>query len=334
MSGPLRLMLCLLLAMGACGASKAAEPQQASKLAPTVPYLELWTFVYGKDATLPKVLYLPSVPEEGEEGGGSAEPPSWLTSAAMGFKEGRSYTAKFAVVAAGDSARVAKRFGIEAEELPVLLGCRVADGGSGGVAQRLPKSDLRAGGGTTVRAVKDFVKDLVAGNEAEEALALPSFPEPTRPRKQATASLDEFTHESLPLSCYAGSRPLCVLAVLDQAAGNGCPQAMSEVARKFRNDKSVGFGCVGAARQHDFLKAYGLSAADLPALVAVKGGKRPRAATMPPAGGAALEASAMSAFVESVIDGRTTFSRLADGLPELEAPYLLDADDAAPKDEV
>ena len=107
-----------------------------------------------------------------------------------------------------------------------------------------------------------------------------------------------------------------------------------QLARKFRNDKSVGFGCVGAARQHDFLRAYGLTAAELPALVAVKGGKRPRAATMPRAGGAALEASAMSAFVESVIDGRTTFSRLADGLPELEAPYLLDADDAAPKDEV
>ena len=236
MSGPLRL----LVAMSACGASKPAEPQRASTLAPTLAYLELWTFIYGKDATLPKVLYLPRAPEEGEEaGGGSAEPPSWLTSAAMAFKDGRSYTAKFAVVAADDSARVAKRFGIEADELPVLLGCRVADGGSGGVAHRMPKSDLRAGGGTTVRAVKEFVKDLAAGDEAEEngsgALALPSFPEPTRPRKQATASLDEFTHESLPLSCYAGPRPLCVLAVLDQAAGNGCPEAMSEVGTMRQN---------------------------------------------------------------------------------------------------
>ena len=86
-------------------------------------------------------------------------------------------------------------------------------------------------------------------------------PEPTRPRKQASASLDEFTHETIGLKCFNGNRPVCVLAVLPQKAGLGCPSQLGELARRFRNDQTFAFGCVGAARQDDFLRGLGLELA-------------------------------------------------------------------------
>ena len=306
-------------AKGATPAPSKADPP--SKLAPPVGYLEIWAFLHGKDPTLPKVLYVPKVPEDGEEA--SAAPPSWLTSVAMAYKDGRKYTAKFAVVTPTDAVKVAKRFGLDGDQLPLLVA--LAPGGA--VAHRLPNSELRLGGGTTVRAVKTLVASMIAdelSDEAEGGIAMPSFPEPTRPRKQASASLEEFTHESLPLNCYAGERPLCVLAVIDQPSGQGCPDAMAELSKRFRNDKTIAFGCVGAARQDAFLSGMALAKADLPALVAVKGGKRPRAARM--AGTIADDVTPLAAFVDALLGGGATFSRLADGLPELEAPYLLDSD--------
>ena len=145
--------------------------------------------------------------------------------------------------------------------------------------------------------------------------------------------LEEFTHESLPLNCYANAkRPLCVLAVLNQPSGQGCPRVLDELSRAFRNDKTIAFGCVGAARQDAFLAGFSLTPSDLPALLAVKGGRRPRAARM--AGAIADDVAPLSTFVDSIVGGGATFSKLADGLPELEAPYLLDPEDPADKDEM
>jgi hypothetical protein len=363
--------------------------------------------VFASLGSLPKVLYVPSAAEEGDDAKAAKEPPSWLTTAAMGFKEGRSYSAKFAFVPPKDALRVAQRFGLASDALPALLGCRVAEGGTGGTAHLLKAEEHRVGGGAAVRAVKSFVKELVAESvDAESALPLPSFPEPTRPRKQASASLEEFTHESLPvrqrdaarspipsahrpsaphghtsrsrlacarrrvcvgqISCYDGPRPLCVLAIVNELAGTGCPESVAEVrtelservvrhtplcaptalacarasghvravcrvsclpraqlARRFRNDKTIAFGCVGAAKQTEFLSGFGMSSSELPALVAVKGGRRPRAARME--GG--LDVAPMAAFVDGLLGGGGTFKRLSDGLPALEPPYLLDKDE-------
>ena len=44
-------------------------------------------------------------------------------------------------------------------------------------------------------------------------------------------------------------------------------------------------------------------------------------------GTAVDEVGKMASFVDSLLGGGTSFSRLADGLPELEPPYLLDKDE-------
>lgn len=274
---------------------------------------------------LPKVLLLPAADGEDEE----AEAPSWFTSAAMAFKDGRTKTVSFAYVPPKDVSKVALRFGGGITEYPALVGVSIEDG----------KAWLFSGGalgkGTAaLKAAKEFATELKGGQLSDDSsMGLPAFPEPTRPRKQATASLEEFTHETLPLACYgkgAAGRPLCVLAVMDQKQGGGCADSMAELARMYRNDKTVAFGCVGAALQADFLSGLGLASTDLPALLAIKGaGKRPRAARM---SGTPDDVTAMAAFVDGVLGGSATFKKLSDGLPELEPPYLLNAEE--PKDEV
>jgi len=151
-------------------------------------------------------------------------------------------------------------------------------------------------------------------------------------------TLDEFTHESLPLLCYGvKAKPLCVMALLLQPSGQGCPAEIGALARRHRNDP-VSFGCVGAKGQADFLAAFGLEQASLPALVAVKPGRRARFTALQGGGGAGegggegrLEASAMGAFVDAILGGSASFQRLPE-LPELEPPYLLGGEGG--KDEI
>lgn len=330
------IVLCVLAssALAADDAPQAkkedASPKKPSTLAPTIGYLEAHTFFHTGD--MPKVLLLPSsssTSSDGDDAEGAAgaadaadEPPSWLTSAAMAFKEGRVKKASAAIAPLGDLSKFAQRFAIDQESLPALMGV------AGGKVWRL-EARLARGGSAALKASKDFINDLVAGNLADEdAAALPSFPEPTRPRKKADAMLEEFTHESLPLNCYnSASRPLCIVALYNQQAGTGCPKPMAKLSRAFRNDKTIGFGCIGAAKQTEFLGSLGISSADeLPALLAVKGGRRPRAARMQ---GGSLDdpLGTMSSFVDSVIGGGASFTKLADGLPDLEPPYLLEKDE-------
>eukprot|EP00965_Chrysotila_dentata_P242941 6205143-Pleurochrysis_carterae.AAC.1 len=82
------------------------------------------------------------------------------------------------------------------------------------------------------------------------------------------------------------------------------------------------FGWVRASRQTDFLAAFSLKAAQLPLLVAVRAGKRSRFALLK----GPFDADRMIGFVERILGGDMTFSRLQQ-LPDLEPPALLDSDD-------
>jgi hypothetical protein len=299
----------------------AAKKSPPSKLAPPVSYLDMHTFLHGDQ--VPKVLYLAADTDD------ISEAPSWVSSAAMAYKDGKTKTVAFAFVLPKDSAKVAKRFSLPADELPALIGCDVASGRSWVHA----KGAATIGKGTAaLKMAKSFalsLRDKKLADDAEGGLALPSFPEPTRPRKKADASLEEFTHETLPLKCYANAaRPLCVLAVFDQPAGAGCGDTMNKLAQKFRNDKTINFGCVGAKKQTEFLAGLGLAADALPALLAIKGGggKRPRTARF--AGELGDDVGPPADFVDSVVGGGASFSKVQGGsLPDLEPDYLLDKDE-------
>lgn len=315
------VLMAMAGAKGEGADEKAEAPKKPSKLAPAVGYLDMHNFLHGDKA--PKIILLPADTEQ------MSEAPSWFSSAAMAFKDGKVKSVSFGYVTTKDSAKAAMRFGIAAEDLPVFIGCNVESGrawihkqGAAAIGKGTPALKM-------AKAFATLLRNGKLAEDAEGGLALPSFPEPTRPRKKADASIEEFTHETLPLKCYANAaRPLCVLAVFDQDAGAGCGELMPKLAHKFRNDKTLGFGCVGARKQTDFLAGLGLGASDLPALLALKGGggKRPRTAAFEGAFG--TELAPLAEFVDQVIGGGASFKKVAGGsLPDLEPPYLLEKDE-------
>jgi len=206
---------------------------------------------------------------------------------------------------------VAARFGVREIGLGgVVVG--VAVDGKGGGTFAVYEGTLRAGGGHAVREVKTFAQALLDSGASDP---LPTFPPPDVPRKQAATKLLELTHENLH-QCFGDNAPLCVIALLPDGATE-CPSAVAELARRHRNDP-VQFGWVKAAPQADFLAAFGVSAEHLPQLLAVRPGKRSRYALAE----GELQGSAMGAFVDRILGGDMSFTRLRE-LPDLEPAYLL-----------
>jgi len=311
-------------------AAEAKEPKEPkvpagpSKLAPTVRYLGLHSFLHGGHGSAdktPKVLLL----LDGKEAG----LPDWYTSVAMSFKEGKKKSVSFAVVKE-DGAKAARRFGVsKEEELPQagILIAAVVDGQGAGRYARFTGSELRAGGGAAVRAVKEFVRGVV--DEATEAtmLPLPAFPPPDIPRKQASVSLVELTFDNLPTHCFGGAKAICLIALMP-AGTSKCPEAVAELSKRHRND-NVQFAWLRSQKQEDFVLGFGIEMSQLPQLVAVKVGKRNRFAKLE----GELAISPMGGFVDRILGGDMSFAPLKP-LPELEPAYLQggdgDADEEAP----
>lgn len=105
------MSLLLLLSLAASG---------GSKLAPQLSYAgraSVHSFLHGFDQT-PKVILLrpaPLPPDADGEATSESEPPSWFTSVAMAFKEGRKKSVSFAMLQGEDAAKVASRLGIRTE---------------------------------------------------------------------------------------------------------------------------------------------------------------------------------------------------------------------------
>jgi len=329
-----RLLPCLaaLLALAAAqdeaeapAEDKAPSKKESSILAPTVKYLGLHSFIHGGVGSpdkVPKALLL--------LGSADADTPDWYTSAAMGFKEGKKKSVSFAVVKQ-DGEKTAQRFGFpKVEEFPragVFVVC-LPDGQGGGKFVRYQGS-LIAGGGGAVRAIKTFVKDVTTDSiDDAELLPMPPFPPPDIPRKQASVSLIELTYDNLPTHCFGGAKSVCVVALLPQGA-SGCPEALSDVARRNRNDPVQFAWLRNAHKQEEFVAGFGLALDALPKLVAVKPGKRSRFAVLD----GELEVKAMGSFVDRILGGDMQFKPLKP-LPELEPPYLQGggADDEAAED--
>lgn len=310
------LILFALLASAFCEGEDATpkEKPKPSTLAPAVKYTGLHAFLHAYNP-LPKVLLLLPPSEE-------PHPPGWFTSSAVAFKKGRDKTASFATLSGTEASKVAARLGMETLTVPKVVGITVGEGGDGTFSVHVGALD--EGAGKAVRDVKAFVTQLVAGDL--EGAALPAFPPPDVPRKQASVSLEELTHENLPTVCFgeAAKKPICVIALLG-AGTDQCPDAVAELARRHRND-GVQFVWLRAARQVDFLAAFGVAPSDLPRLIAVRTGKRSRFALLD----GALELAAMGSFVDRILGGDMSFKRVAE-LPELEPPYLLEQED---KDEM
>ena len=275
-----------------------------ARLVQPVTYLTTYTFIHS--AGMPTVLLLQAKDAKSKR----ATAPSWMSSLAVKYKEGKRRSVTFGYADASAEPGISTRLGIS--RLPALVVVPAAEGAPQSTYALFP-GDLSGTPAATMKAVKALI-DAVLADTVDDAHVkpLPAFPPPDVPRKQASVTYTRVTEENLHEACFG--KPACVLALVGDAhAENGLP-SLEAVARIFRNDPLV-FAWVHAPPQPEFAAALGISGAEqLPAVRVVKAGKRPRVAAFE--GDAASEA-ALRTFLDRVLGGDVTFTGLA-RLPELE----------------
>ena len=271
-------------------------------------YLDTYSFLHA-DRGVPAVILL------GEAG---AKAPAWLSSLAIKYKDGKKRTASFAFAAADAEPGIARNFGVTP---PALLAAVAEEDGGGWFAAWGGALDGKAS--EVLKGAKAFVDAAVAGDTPDaQRRALPAFPPPDVPRKQADVAYAALTEDNADPACLASSKKsVCVIAFV-RAAGDEFPEAaaLQDAAKRFRNDP-VAFVWLDpvAAKQAAFAEAFGVAAAELPRVVVVKPGKRPRYLLHE----GPLTAAALGGLVDRVLGGDAIFKPLP-ALPALEPAYLAD----------
>jgi hypothetical protein len=160
------------------------------------------------------------------------------------------------------------------------------------------------------------------------------------PRKQADVSYAPLTEDNLRTACLGGKKSMCVLALVAAPGGEFKQDAaLQELGRKYRNGALASrprlchgrltlvlcadpfsFVWLDAGAQPEFAEALGVSPADVPALLVIKHGKRPRLARHQ----GQLTAAEVAPFLDRVLGGDVTFAPLKE-LPELMSDAVRDA---------
>ena len=296
------------------------------RLVAAVTYLDTYSFLHSSGG--PVVLLL--------TGGDAkkASAPSWLSSLAVKYKDGKKKRVSFGFADGSKEAAIAARFGITS--FPALIA--VAPPAEGAEAYYVKFADkIPSSSAAAVKELKAFIDDVVGGvTDAKLRSPLPPFPPPDVPRKQASVTFSQLTEDNLHSACFGGAKGACVLALVHAPGGElslSLAAALEAAAKKFRNDP-LAFAWLHASGQPEFAAALGVDSvapSDLPRLLVVKPGKRPRVAALP--AGTELSEAAISAFADKVLGGDVTFTAVKGGLPELENEALRAAAAAAEAEE-
>ena len=281
--------------------------------------------------------------------GGAKTAPSWLSSLAVKFKDGRVKRVAFGHARADDEPGIPARFGVTS--FPALVAVVPSPDGAYAVpfAKALPAKPAAA-----LREVKEWLDGVVAGDAPEASrAAAPSFPAPDVPRKQADVSLAPLSEDNLHSACFGGRKSMCVLALVRAPGGEFVEvPALGELAKKYRNGARArratrhalrcvhraadarsadpfSFVWLDAPSQPEFAAAL-LGGADAakrtPAVAVVKHGKRPRVAVY----SGPLALADVSVFLDRILGGDAQFTPLRE-LPDLLSDAMraaLEAEDA------
>lgn len=274
------------------------------KLAKRLAYADVYNFLHFEKT--PKVILLTK---------GEKSVPSWFTSVAVKYKEGKKRHVIFAYAKNEDEPGVARNFKIT--EFPAMVYVQSEKGDKGHHAV-LTAAELGSKASANIKAAKAFVDKCKSGIADDDKKPIPSFPQPRKPRKVADTKYQALTEDNINTDCFGGNKGTCVIAVVDAPAGDEFKEnaAMVDISKKYRNDP-FSFVFVDANSQGDFIGAFGLTAADAPRLVAVKTGKRNRYAVFE--GDIALKPA--SEFLDRILGGDMQFKNLPT-LPDFEPEYL------------
>jgi len=274
------------------------------KLAKRLTYADAYTFMHFEKT--PKVILLTK---------GEKSVPSWFTSVAVKYKDGKTRHVIFAYAKHEDEPGVARNFGVT--EFPAMVYVQSEKGDKGHHAL-ITSEELGSKASANIKAAKAFVDKCKAGIGEDDKLKIPSFPQPRVPRKTADTKYKALSEDNINTDCFGSSKGICIIAVVDAPAGDEFKEnvKMVDISKKYRNDP-FNFVFVDANSQGDFIGAFGLTAKDVPKLVAVKTGKRNRYAVYD----GDLEVKPASEFLDRILGGDMQFKNLA-SLPDFEPEYL------------
>lgn len=300
------------------------------RLVTALTYLSTHSFLY--QSGVPAVALLTE--------GGAKTAPAWLTSLAVKYKDGKTRKVVFGHARADEEPAIAARFGVTT--FPALLALVPTGAAGEGHAVRFDKA-IPASAAAALRELREFVDAVLAGEDAaERRLPAPAFPAPDVPRKLADVAYAPLTEDNLRSACLGGKKSMCVLALVAAPGGEFRQDGvMQELARKYRNGaicrakqvlRDLPDACSAAAdpfsfvwldvgAQPEFAATLGVTPADVPALLVIKHGKRPRFARHQ---GALSTAAEAAPFLDRVLGGDVTFAPLKE-LPELMSDAMRDA---------
>ena len=326
-----------------CEAKARSRASLDDPLAPRLAYENAHGFLHGGDAkNAPRAILL----TKGEPPGSRDGPGlSWLSSAAVKFKRGKSARAVFAYARVeDDKGGVARNFGIKT--FPALV-CALSDGDDSGTFATIHSADLGERAGDKIRNAKAFVEKCITSSLGDDDVIgnwkpLPSFPPPRRPRKTNDAKYAELTAENARDVCLEGFAGTCVLLALRAPSGEGSlpeHETLAALSRKYRNDPlSFVWLDVSATSSaaRDFARGFGLgdffdvsATSGAVAALAVKTGKRNRFAHRAfPRETGGFTTNAGVRFVDDILSGDVQFKPLG-SVPEFEPEYLREASGVA-----
>ena len=276
---------------------------------------------------MPCVLYLDKEGVDGEEVSKHGSLPSWFSSAAMGFKEGKVKKVSFGYVHTAAEPAIAKRFGVTS--LPAVL---VLDPEKDAGGQFTLYDGELEGDGVTGRSgkMKEFVEAFTKGTKEVDLQPIPSFPPPERPRKQSSTKLYHLRSEAEAKErCFDLEDKMCVLYLvddLDAATGKfAALEAVRGLSKKYKNDP-FHFCYASRQSQPDLVEAFGtptlggdseagsdddrIAAPQSASMTVIKFGKRTRYATAGMFDSASASEDGMGSVLDKVLGGDLQFKRI------------------------
>uniref|UniRef100_A0A7S0RA54 protein disulfide-isomerase n=1 Tax=Pyramimonas obovata TaxID=1411642 RepID=A0A7S0RA54_9CHLO len=281
-----------------------------SKLVLPLKYLETYSFLYLVDQ-LPKVMLITK---------GEKRAPSWFSTLAVKFKDGKTKKASFAYADAGvqEQALISERFKIDFDKSPrgMLLAAKTSPDGQGWYVS-MKQVDEKSS--VNLKLAQELINQVINDSVGEgDRIPLPAFPQPDKPRKVADTAYYQLTEDNLDTHCLANrKKSICIIALVAAAADEYQEQeVMIELSKKYRNDP-IAFTFVNAADQAEFLASFGVTWEGTPRIVAVKSGKKKRFSVMD----GSLDKLAITQFIDRILGGDAAFKPLKTN-PELIPAYL------------
>ncbi|KAE9032501.1 hypothetical protein PR003_g7745 [Phytophthora rubi] len=231
-----------------------------------------------------------------------------------GKKKKKRPTVQLAFVPGSDD-KVANHFGLTEEQLPTVI-------------YVYPSSQKYVVSGETKlneAAAKKFIGDALANTEAaekDESLpSVPLFPSPEVAKKKPVVALKELDAQSI-RDCASKRGKMCVVVAKEDT------ELVRSLAKKYRRDPFTFLSSKPDAQAFKALTEFvGVKTDDVPEVVVVKPGRKVKYSALSDTN----DESAISEFLDKLVDGSTSFS-VPSG--DLEAALSGSSEDAAKHEEL